>query len=70
MQSSATESSINVSTISGKKMKYKYDETNRIGDHICYFSDLRKMKDHYPNWGISKDLRTTFKEIYDAWINR
>lgn len=59
-----------ISAISGKKMKYKYDETNRIGDHICYYSDLRKMKDHYPNWDITKSLQTTFEEIYQAWLNR
>ena len=59
-----------ISSISGKKMKYKYDETNRIGDHICYYSDLRKMKAHYPNWGITKDLRTTFEEIHQAWVDR
>ena len=59
-----------ISQISGKKMKYKYDETNRVGDHICYYSDLRKMKSHYPNWDITKSLQTTFEEIHQAWINR
>jgi len=59
-----------ISEISGKPMKYKYDETNRIGDHICYYSDLRKMREHYPNWDITKSLRTTFEEIYNAWLNR
>lgn len=59
-----------ISKISGKPMKYKYDETNRVGDHICYYSDLRKMKDHYPNWDITKSLQTTFEEIYQAWMQR
>lgn len=59
-----------ISEISGIPMKYRYDETNRIGDHICYYSDLRKMKEHYPNWDITKDLRTTFNEIYQAWVDR
>ena len=59
-----------ISAISGKPMKYKYDETNRIGDHICYYSDLRKMKEHYPNWGITKSLRETVEEIYQSWVNR
>ena len=59
-----------ISDISGKEMKYKYDTTNRIGDHICYYSDLRKMKSHYPNWKITKSLRDTFEEIYQAWIKR
>lgn len=59
-----------ISSISGKPMKYKYDETNRIGDHICYYSDLRKMKEHYPNWSITKSLKDTLQEIYDAWLVR
>jgi CDP-paratose 2-epimerase len=59
-----------ISNISGKKMKYRYDETNRNGDHICYYSDLRKMKAHYPAWDITKSLQTTFEEIYQAWLNR
>jgi CDP-paratose 2-epimerase len=59
-----------IESISGKKMKFKYTDENRIGDHICYYSDLRKMKLHYPNWEITKDLKTTFIEIYKAWINK
>ncbi|MFP5041430.1 NAD-dependent epimerase/dehydratase family protein [Parasediminibacterium sp. JCM 36343] len=59
-----------ISDLSGKPMKYRYDTTNRIGDHICYYSDLRKMKEHYPNWGITKSLQETFEEIYESWVNR
>lgn len=59
-----------ISGISGKPMKYKYSEVNRIGDHICYYSDLSKIKAHYPNWDITKDLKTTFLEIYQSWLQR
>lgn len=59
-----------ISGISGKPMKYKYDEKARIGDHICYYSDLRKMKAHYPEWDITKSLKQTFEEIYQAWVNK
>jgi CDP-paratose 2-epimerase len=59
-----------ITAISGKKMKFKYDKINRIGDHICYYSDLRKMKEHYPNWNITKSLKQTFEEIYRAWLIR
>jgi CDP-paratose 2-epimerase len=45
-------------------------EENRIGDHICYYSDLRKMKAHYSGWEITKSLRTTVQEIVDAWRAR
>ena len=45
-------------------------EQNRSGDHICYISDLRKMKAHYPGWDIRKSLDEIFQEIYASWANR
>jgi CDP-paratose 2-epimerase len=52
---------------SGKKMQYEYVDQNRIGDHICYISDLSKMMAHYPGWSITKSLPTIFTEICDSW---
>ena len=54
----------------GKAMVSEYDTTNRIGDHICYYSDLRKMMAHYPEWSITVPLATIFDEIVDAWQRR
>lgn len=59
-----------IQSISGKEMIYDYTDKNREGDHICYISDLSKMKAHYPDWTITKDLRTTFEEIYESWLVR
>ena len=59
-----------VSGITGKQMNYKYDEKNREGDHICYISDLSKMKAHYPEWDITKPLQTVFEEIVESWEKR
>ncbi|HBY60731.1 MAG TPA: NAD-dependent epimerase [Solibacterales bacterium] len=56
--------------LSGRPMKWEYVEENRIGDHICYYSDLRKMKAHYPNWSLTKPLDTIFGEICSAWQER
>src|SRR5580658_4768176 len=50
--------------LSGKKMNYEYVDQNRAGDHICYISDLAKMKAHYPGWDITKSLDDVFREIY------
>jgi CDP-paratose 2-epimerase len=59
-----------VSSISGKPMKSTYSDESRIGDHICYYSDLSKMKSHYPLWNITRNLRDTFTEICDNWKKR
>jgi CDP-paratose 2-epimerase len=57
-----------ISKISGKPMNFKYVDQNRIGDHICYYSDLRKMKAHYPNWNITKSLEDVFIDIYNRYL--
>jgi CDP-paratose 2-epimerase len=56
--------------VTGKKMNWRYADENRVGDHICYYSDLRKMQSHYPNWKISKSLPTIFEEIAASWKRR
>jgi CDP-paratose 2-epimerase len=55
-----------IAAISGKKMKYEYVDKNREGDHICYISDLTKMRTHYPSWDISKSLDDIFMEIFKS----
>lgn len=49
--------------ISGKTIETTYEEKAREGDHICYYSDLRKMKKHYPTWDITKSLPEIITEI-------
>jgi CDP-paratose 2-epimerase len=58
------------SRLSGKAMKWHYVDENRIGDHICYYSDLRKMKTHYPGWRIDKPLLSIMEEIVANWQHR
>ena len=59
-----------IQDISGIEMSYEYIDQNRKGDHICYISDLSRMKEDYPGWGITKDLKTTFVEIYESLVAR
>jgi CDP-paratose 2-epimerase len=59
-----------IKEISGKEMSYEYVDENRRGDHICYISNLAKIKAHFPKWKITKDLKKTFREIYEAWRRR
>jgi CDP-paratose 2-epimerase len=56
--------------LSGKRQVHAYDEQNRIGDHVCYYSDLRKMREHYPEWQITKSLPVIVEEIVDSWRAR
>ena len=52
--------------VTGKPMKWKYVDEPRIGDHICYYSDLRKIKADYPGWSVTHDLPSIFREIAES----
>jgi len=47
----------------GYPLRYRYDPANRVGDHICYISDLRKIHAHFPEWKMEYDLRSIISEI-------
>lgn len=57
-------------SITGKSQVHSYVDENRIGDHICYYSNLRKMKAHYPGWSIGVNLEQIFSEIVEGWHKR
>lgn len=59
-----------VAELGGGRLKTEYVDTNRRGDHICYISDLRKLKDHFPGWDITISLRDILTEIIDGWKTR
>lgn len=47
----------------GSNIQRAYRESERKGDHICYISDLRKLRDHYPEWDVRTDLPAIIREI-------
>lgn len=54
----------------GRKQVYTYLDQARSGDHICYYSDLRKMTAHYPRWQLTRSLPQIFEEIVASWRGR
>ena len=51
-------------------MKWRYVDQSRSGDHICYYSDLRRIQTHYPNWSVTRNLGRLFREIAESWASR
>lgn len=56
-----------VESITSKAQIFDYVDKNREGDHICYYSDLSKMKKDYPEWSITKGVKETIGELVSAW---
>jgi CDP-paratose 2-epimerase len=59
-----------VEALTSKRMRFEYIEKNREGDHICYISDLSKMRSHYPAWDVSVSLDQIFEEMVKGWLER
>lgn len=50
----------------GKRPHLTYDDTNRVGDHICYYTDMGKFRSHYPAWGLEHSLDAIVDEMVAA----
>lgn len=58
-----------IENLSGKPMRHEYVDEARIGDHIVYYSNLDKMREHYPQWSITRSLEDVFEDLYRGAIS-
>jgi len=52
-----------IQDLTGEPVRWRYVEKNRVGDHICYISDLRKLKSHYPGWSVTRSVTDICTEV-------
>jgi CDP-paratose 2-epimerase len=57
-----------IEALVGAKIKTAYVDENRKGDHICYISDLRKIKDHFPNWRVTQSLDEILERMAESTV--
>jgi CDP-paratose 2-epimerase len=55
-----------IEEIGGYRVAWTYSDRNRTGDHICYISDLRKLRRDFPEWSITHSLRDIIAEMIHA----
>jgi len=55
-----------IEVLTGKNISWKYVDQARVGDHICYISDLTKFKSHYPNWRINCPLDEILQRMCES----
>jgi CDP-paratose 2-epimerase len=67
---SVLEAFATVEKLSGKPQEFIYSDAARAGDHICYYSDLTKMRAHYPGWEPTITLEACLAEIVESWRAR
>ncbi|MFA4991735.1 MAG: NAD-dependent epimerase/dehydratase family protein [Candidatus Omnitrophota bacterium] len=56
--------------IAGKKMRYKYVDNNRAGDHIWWISGIDRFKNDYKAWNLTYDIPSILREIYNSELKK
>ena len=59
-----------VEDLTGRPMNRAYVNENRIGDHIWWISDIRRLQSHYPEWRLTRDIPSIIREIYESFAAR
>lgn len=52
-----------IENVMGKSLNWQYNKQHRRGDHICYISDMRKFRSHYPDWELTHSLKDIIVEL-------
>jgi len=52
----------------GFTLTYEYRDLNRTGDHLCYISDLTKLRSHFPEWRLEYDVSRILTEIVNRHV--
>jgi CDP-paratose 2-epimerase len=47
----------------GRKLTVQYVDQNRVGDHICSISDLRRLRADHPGWELTRSLDDILREL-------
>ncbi len=55
-----------IEQLCGRRVQWSYQDANRVGDHICYISDLRKLRAHYPAWAPRHTLADIVMQMIEA----
>jgi CDP-paratose 2-epimerase len=56
--------------IAQRPLDWTYAETNRIGDHVWWVSDISRFRGHFPGWRLAHDVPSILREIYEQNVER
>ncbi len=56
--------------LTGRPMQWSYNETNRVGDHMWWISDIRRFQSHFPDWSLRYSIRDIITEIHGGQSER
>jgi len=55
-----------IGRLAGRPIPMTYDPNSRIGDHICYITNLAKFRAHYPGWDLTRSLDAIVEDVFEV----
>lgn len=55
-----------IEKLSPYRIEVRLSDQNRVGDHICYISDCRKLERDYPEWRVRIGLEQILQEMIQS----
>jgi CDP-paratose 2-epimerase len=52
--------------LTGRRLAHEYVDEPRLGDHVCYITDLARFRSDYPEWEIEVSLEEMLRELARA----
>jgi CDP-paratose 2-epimerase len=52
--------------VAGRRLRWKYVDRNRTGDHAWWISDVSKFRSHYPGWDWQYTLRDIIEQLVES----
>ena len=52
---------------SGIKSEYEYVDRSRVGDHLCYISDLTRITNELKGWSLTTSLPEIIEQLVSSW---
>jgi CDP-paratose 2-epimerase len=59
-----------VEKITNREFNWEYSQTNRVGDHIWWISDLTRFHTHYPEWQFTHNMEEIMQTVIDGLTER
>ncbi len=54
-----------IENLTGNEVNWEYEDRPRRGDHICYISNLQKMRQHFPGWRIAQPIDKMIQQMLE-----
>ena len=52
----------------GREVRWTYVKKARLGDHVCYITDMSKFRSHYPEWTVTRSLENIIDELVRSHV--